>query len=335
MVCLLYFSDPVYCASGLEESRSPIEFQRHPEDTGESTIRLVSLDKKSSEVNGPICDSGLTISGRASEDWSTCATVGVKDESEITSMSSHSITETENSRISIGSLRNRIQDTIALYRGSSNSTMLGEIGSQNDRLGDERANNIPIETQQAREQGISSYRAVLLEQARLTRDPERLQYLGGILQELRQVAIDSGLEVNERPLDVVNERKLSIQTNPSDTYNLERRREIVRENILRDVDKQLDLNHKYSCYNNNKLIEIKSKIISIYNKYHISGKRRLFWLVVEKYTDNYDSYDQYKESGVSDTSIRKQVKCLIKDEVQKLVDKKNYLGTNKDVTRRR
>jgi hypothetical protein len=80
---------------------------------------------------------------------------------------------------------------------------------------------------------------------------------------------------------------------------------------------------------------MKSKLISLYNKYQIAGKRRLFWLVVEKYTDKYESYKQYKENWGDDTSIRKEVKSLIKDEVQKLVDKKNPFGTNKDVPLRK
>lgn len=184
-------------------------------------------------------------------------------------------------------MRRRIQDTIALYGGSSNSTMLGEIGTQKDTMAGpiisrDRFNINAIDTDQARAQSIREYRDVLLEQARLTIDPDRIQYLGALLQELRQVAIDNGLEVNERPLDVANNSKLSIQTNPSDPYNIERRREIVREQIRSEVDQSLDLKNKetdlikYGSDNKNKIIEIKSKIISIYNKYHIAGIRRLF-----------------------------------------------------------
>jgi hypothetical protein len=204
-------------------------------------------------------------------------------------VSSHSLAVTANNRVSIGSLRNRIQDTIALYGGSSNSTMLGEVGSHNDTMAGsasprygEITNINAIDTDQARAQSIREYRDVLLEQARLTRDPNRIQYLGVILQELRQVAIDNGLEVNERPLDVANNSELSIQTNPSDPYNLERRREIVREKIINDVDQQMELNQKqtdlikHGSDNNKKLIEMKSKLISLYNKYQIAGKRRLF-----------------------------------------------------------
>lgn len=340
IIYVIFFVEPLYCASDSGESCRSLELKRHPEDTGESTIRLVSLDKKSSDINNQKCETASMVSGRASDDWSTRATVGVKDNSEITSVCSQSLAVRDNT-VSIGSLRNRIQDTIALYGGNSNSTMLGEMSSHNDTLQGETANMNTVDTQQSREQSIRMYTDVLVDQARSSRDPNQIQYLGALLQELRQVAIANGLEVNERPLDLANNSELSIQTNISDPYNIERRREIIREKIISDVDQQLDINPKqsdlvrYGSENQNKLIEIKSKIINIYNKYYISGKRRVFWLVVEKYTDNYESYQQYKETWENDLSIRKQVKSLIKDEVQKLVDKNNPFGTNKDVYRKR
>lgn len=59
IVSVLYYTDPIYCASAdLEDSNPDFEFKRHPEDTGDSTIRLV---RQTPDINGQRCDSASLV----------------------------------------------------------------------------------------------------------------------------------------------------------------------------------------------------------------------------------------------------------------------------------
>ena len=88
------------------------------------------------------------------------------------------------------------------------------------------------------------------------------------------------------------------------------------ENELRDNNCKGNKVIKYKSNSHEDGYNIIGKIRNIYDKYCEAGKRKLFWSVIVKHTNNFDSYEEYKEYWNSDTSIRKEFKLFIKDEVE-------------------
>lgn len=67
-----------------------------------------------------------------------------------------------------------------------------------------------------------------------------------------------------------------------------------------------------------------SKLQEVYIKYENITRRKFFWKIWEKHTDNYSSYEQFKSVGWdSDISIYQTIKVNLKQEVKQLLDIKD------------
>lgn len=316
------------------ESSTSLEFTRHPQDTGESTLRLVAVTPGIGESlnaasnHSQICESASLVSGssetmRESDGWSTIGVVGVNGDNNndvITHRDNQALAASYSGEdnINLSVLRHRIDDMIRIYGRNNVSSMLQSDISSNHSNPDNYS--LSQET-------ITLFRDVVTNTARCIRPQGTNDYaqLGLLFQQLNEA--ESALAINSQGLES-NISGWSLETNNSDPNNFEQRREIVRARVENQL--QQDCSNEVVVSDKKKLEEIKteinsilSKIRSICHKCKDGGKRKIFWHIMEKYTDRYETYQEYKESWEPDTKLRKEIKHFIRDEVKKLLDDKD------------
>lgn len=163
-----------------------------------------------------------------------------------------------------------------------------------------------------------------------SRDIEDLAIL---LQHLGEAETDRNVTVNSNGVssNSVRDNNWSIETNESDTINFEYRREIIASQLQKtlEADRSNEIvSSRFASENQIQSVKlIKTKIISIYDKYYNAGKRRLFWSIWEKYRGNYESYKEFKEYNGSNLKVRTEIKKLWESngnpfDVKKFIDRK-------------
>lgn len=343
IVYVFYIGDYDYCisheiekniigdSSGSVQTKQSLEFHRHKEDIGDSTIRLVCQTPALEDVsNNPLCGSASTVS----EDWSTRAVVGINGDNLSERLSGYS--NSENTRVrgncsisdqdNLRSLGARIDETIRDINGinSTRSTLLGEIPSGENNTVDDAS----------RAEAIHSMRwALTLERDTSRLTPNDLERLGLLLQQLGEAERD----LSANAPDIVNtDSSWSLETNNSNIINWEQRREIIRQQVNNHIESE---NSKVVSTEYNKIDKIKSdidilkcKIESLYSKYYNAGKRRLFWNIWEKYRGNFDTYKEFKEYSGAEMKIRTELKRFWEEHGNPLAPPS---AKNNDIYRRR
>lgn len=339
-------------SSTSEQTKQIWEFNRHNDDLGNSTIRLVcQTPDLANAPNNPICSSASTVSENTptsvSDEWSTRAVVGLHGDNQSDLVDGHSNSEntsirdtrsqlhdpqsslignSSNTGQDLGNLSGlgaRIDDTIReINEGrTTSSTLLGEVPSGESLTVDEST----------RAEAIHSMRWALTigrDTSRLT--PNDIERLGHLLQQLGEAE----RELSANAPDVVdnNNSNWTVETNNSNRINWDMRRDYIRQEvdnqIERDMSKQVETQY-------NKIEKIKSdidilkcKIESLYNKYYNAGKRRLFWNIWEKYRGNFETYKEFKEYSGPDMKIRTELKRFWEENG-------NPFARNKDIYRKR